>query len=118
MAKGTKQKRTRSIIWGVASGLMTVLMLMTLLVILDGRHNEIAMLGEESLTLEYGESFEDPGVEIREVGRVFPTTKEPEIVGPVNDFDPTQLGLQRLEYLIVDNGREKQFYRSLIPRSP
>ena len=113
MAKGTKQKRTRSIIWGIASGLMTVLMLMTLLVILDGRHNEIVLLGEESLVLEYGESFEDPGVEIREVGRVFPTTKEPEIVAPINEFDPTQLGLQRLEYLIVDNGREHRLYRDI-----
>ncbi len=113
MAKGKKQKKIRSIIWGFASGLITVLMLMTLLVILDGRHNEIVMLGGESITLEYGESFEDPGVEIREVGRVFPTTKEPVIVSAIDAFDPTRLGMQRLEYLIVDNGREHRLYRDI-----
>ena len=113
MARGTKKTKIRSVIWGIVSGLLTVVMLCALLVILDGRHNEITMLGEESLVLEYGEAYEDPGVEIRQVGKIIPETKEPEIVYAVNGYRPTQLGEQRLEYRIVDDGKELQLFRSI-----
>ena len=113
MAKGTKKTKARAVIWGVVSSLITVVMLLALLVILDGRHNEITMLGEESLVLEYGEDYKDPGVEVHQVGKIFPETKEPVIVYAVNDYVPTQLGAQRLEYLIVDEGKELRLYRDI-----
>ena len=115
MANTEKQKknRARAVVWGVLSALLTAVILLVLLVILDGRHNEITMVGDEQLVLEYGESYEDPGVEIRQVGRVFPAMREAETVYALNSFDPMQLGTQQLEYLIVDNGTEKHLYREI-----
>ena len=113
MANRKKKNQSRAVIWGVVSGLLTAVMLLALLLILDGRHNEIVMLGEDRLVLEYGESFDDPGVEIRQVGRIFPVTREAEMVYAINPFDSMRLGNQQLEYIIADNGTEKHLYRDI-----
>ncbi len=108
-----KKKKARAILWGVLSALMTVVMLLMLLILLDGRHTEIEMLGEESVTLAFGESYDDPGVLIRSVGKIFPAPYEPQTVYAVEDFDPTKLGTQTLTYIVAENGEERRLTREI-----
>ena len=111
--KKRKKNKVLSILWGVISGLITALMLIVLMIILDGRHTEVEMLGPERLELQYGEAFDDPGVVLRTVGRVFPETAEPQTVYAAVPFDPTQLGEQTLSYLYADMGVEKSLTRTI-----
>lgn len=113
MEKKKKRKKAGSILWGVISGLVTVFMLLAILVILDGRHTEIEMLGEPKVVLEYGESYEDPGIEIRSVGKLFPPPFEPQTVYAVEEFEPLKLGTQTLTYLYAEDGEEKRLTREI-----
>ena len=113
MTEKKKKNRARSILWGVFSGLLTAVMLLALLVILDGRHTEIELLGEEHVTLEYGESYDDPGVEIRSVGRILPALDEAQTVYAAERFDPTRLGTQTLTYTVALKGREERLTREI-----
>ncbi len=113
MAKRKKAKKTRAILWGVFSALLTAALLLTLLIVLDGRHNEIILLGEERVVLEYGESYEDPGVMIRSVGRIFPPPRDPVTVYALAGPDPYRLGAQEMEYLLADWGEEKRLVREV-----
>lgn len=108
-----KKKKGRAILWGLFAALLTAALLLTLLIVLDERHNEIIMLGEESVVVEYGSEYHDPGVEIRSVGRLFPSPKEDQSFTAVNTVDTRQLGTQVLEYIITDWGEEKHLYREV-----
>ena len=108
-----KKKKAGAIVWALISGLMTALMLLAILYILDGRHTEIEMLGEPEVVLEYGESYEDPGVTVRSVGKIFPPLYEPQTVYAVEDPDPYRLGSQTLTYILVENGEEKRMTREI-----
>ena len=115
MSKEKRQKKNkgRAILWGVFAALLTAALLLTLLIVVDGRHNEISMLGEESVVLEYGAEYRDPGVVIRSVGRLLPSPREDESYTAVNTVDTRKLGTQVLEYVITDWGEEKRFYREI-----
>ncbi len=115
MAQKRKKKRNRFLaaLWGVISGLLTAVLLLALLIVLDGRHDEVEFLGEERLTLEYGESYDDPGVLIRSVSRLFPSPKQPQTVYALEPFDQTRLGTQTLRYLLSVRGEEVEFTREI-----
>ena len=112
--KRKKKKKKSAFAWGLISTLITAAMLMAILFILDGRHTEVKMLGDRKVLLEYGQSYEDPGVEIRETRRIFPETIEPQTVYSLEKPDTTRLGKQTLTYVISENGKEKRVFRELV----
>ncbi len=107
------RKKVRTILWAVFAALLTAALLMVLLIVLDGRHNEIILLGDDHIVLEYGEEYRDPGVVVRSVGRLLPSPKEDESYAAVNTLDPYRLGDQTLEYVVSDWGEEKRFTRTV-----
>ena len=113
MTKKQRKKKAKQILLPLFTGLLTVALLLTALMVVDGRHAEIEMLGDENMVLEYGEPFEDPGVEIQQVGRLFPITREAEVVYASRQPDPMRLGTQEMEYVIADRGRERRLVRTV-----
>ena len=112
MAKRKQKKKKGSVLfWSLAVTLLTAALLIFALMILDGRHTEIVMLGEKTVTLEYGHSYQDPGVELRTVGRLRPEPWKVETVHAVNEIDNKQLGRQKLEYVFAVRGQEREAVR-------
>ena len=113
--KPSKRKKNQwarlflSLFVGLSAAAITLLILM----LLDGRHKEFFLLGEEHVRLEYGEDYTDPGVEILTVGRLLPSFIEPERVYARQTPDTRRLGTQELEYLIASNGKEYRLTRYL-----
>ena len=113
MTKKQRNRKAKQILLPIFTGLLTAALLLTALMVVDGRHAEMEMLGDEDVVLEYGERFDDPGVEIRQVGRLFPITREAEVVYASEQPDPMRLGRQEMEYVIADKGRERRFVRTV-----
>ncbi|MCR5665102.1 MAG: polysaccharide deacetylase family protein [Oscillospiraceae bacterium] len=111
--KKHKKKDSGVLAISVMIAFLTAVAATVALLIYDGRHSEFELLGEPELTLEYGDSYEDPGLEIRSVGRLFPEPWSVEIAHAVNEPDTRRLGEQTLEYVVADRGVEKRFTRSL-----
>ena len=90
-----------------------LLVLAAAAVLIDGRHPEVTLLGPEELTLEYGESFDDPGAQAVSMGRVFGPLGEPLAVPADGELNTRQLGLQRLCYTATQLGRSGSACRTV-----
>ena len=110
--KEKKKKKTwRRVFLSLSIGLSAAALALLILMLLDGRHKEFFLLGEEYVRLEYGEAYADPGVEIRTVGRLLPSFIEPEQVYALRPADTKKLGVQELEYRIASGGKEYRLLR-------
>lgn len=72
----------------------------------DARHVEIKLLGQEELTLEYGSSYTDPGVEACLNGRIFGLGEYPGSISVSGEVDSFALGDYPLSYTASFFGRE------------
>ena len=91
-----------------------------ILVALDGRHTEMRLCGDEHMTLEYGESFEDPGAELWSVGKLFGTRKKLTSVRSEAVIDSAALGDYRLWYRYEDKNGPQELARlvSVVDSTP
>ena len=93
------------------AALIAVLVLViaaVILVALDGRHTEMRLRGDDHITLEYGETFTDPGAELWSVGKLFGTRRKLTTVRSEAVIDSTALGDYRLWYRYEDkNGLQE-----------
>ena len=110
-----------------ANAALAVMVLVLILVVagvilyaVDGRHVEMRLLGDEYLTLEYGEAFKDPGAGLYSVGKIFGTHKKLTTVRSEAVIDSTALGDYRLWYSYADKNGEQRLARivSVVDSTP
>lgn len=72
----------------------------------DARHAEIKLLGQEEITLEYGEGYIDPGVEACLNGRIFGPGEYHGAISVSGEVDSLKLGDYTMSYTAAFLGRE------------
>ena len=102
------------VLWAVFFTLTFLFLLFMLLLVLEGRHREYRLRGDETVYLEVGEDYEDPGLEILSVGRLSGSRSVVEMVYALEPPDTDRPGEQTMEYLVSDRGREKRYTRTVI----
>ena len=84
---------------------LSVLIIIVGLLCIDARHPEIVLKGRASETLEYGESYIEPGYEAMSIGKLFGVGKKPPEVTVDGSVDVTKLGTYDLTYTARCMGR-------------
>ena len=109
--KKTKNKKIEILIAIIA--VLFLMIIAVLLMLLDDRHVEITLNGEEHMRLEYGTAYLEPGAEAKCVGRVFGTAKNDPPVQIRGAVDPGRLGSYSLEYVAEAFGRSASVERTV-----
>ena len=99
-------------------GLVIALMALVYLVIvgaaavlIDDRHIEITLFGDEDMLAEAGESYDDPGAEAFFTGNLFGRTKQPVELKVESLVDTGKLGDYTVKYSASAFGRSAESYR-------
>ena len=80
-------------------------------VIIDDRHIEITLIGDEEQLSEAGQSYVDPGAEAYFTGNLFGRTKRPVEIRTESTVDTTALGDYTVKYSAEAFGRSAESYR-------
>lgn len=80
-------------------------------IVIDDRHVEITLRGDEELTVEVNEQFADPGAEACLMGNLFGRMKNSLPVTVESDVDATRLGDYTVRYSASSLGRDAVSYR-------
>ena len=108
MRKQQKQSKVRLAV-AIIAGYLLVLVVATLIV--DGRHHEMRLCGDQEVTVEYGSVYEDPGAEVISTGRVFGALRQAERVPAENAVDTYTPGSYTLEYVATVKGEQQRLTR-------
>ena len=82
-------------------------------VIIDDRHIEITLFGDEEQTVEVGEAYTDPGAEAYFTGNLFGRTSRPVELHIENGVNDSELGDYTIKYSAEAFGRSAVSYRSV-----